>query len=51
MTYVLVDEDNSNVFSFLSKGFECFLDRRGFGLRIYHEKVPLGVGGICDMLY
>lgn len=47
---MLIDENDSNIFSFLGEVLERFLNRRGFGLRVYHEEIPLGVGGVCDML-
>ena len=46
---MLVDQNYSNVLSFLRKSCECFLYLGIFGLLIDHEEVPLRVRGLSDM--
>lgn len=47
---MLVDKDNGDIFPLLSEVLECFLDRGGLSLRVYHKEVSLGICAICDML-
>lgn len=50
-TYMLIDQQDSNIFPFLRKVLECFFNGRVLGLAVDNEEVPLGVRGSCDMLY
>lgn len=47
---MLVDKDNGDIFPLLSKVLECFLDRGGLSLRVYHKEVSLGIRAIGNML-
>lgn len=47
---MLVDKDHGNIFPLLCEVLESVLDRRGFGLGVYHEEISLPVWPVCDML-
>lgn len=49
-TYVLVDQQNSNILSLLREVLECSLDGGGLGLGVDNEEVALRVWGIGDVL-
>jgi hypothetical protein len=49
-TYVLVDEQNSNVLALGGEAVECSFDGRGLGLCVYNEKVLLAVRRLGNML-
>ncbi len=49
MVYMLVDQDNADIFALFCKSVECLLNLRLLRLPITHEEVLLGIGGLGDV--
>ncbi len=47
--YMLVDQDNANVFSLFRELVECFLNLGFLCFRVDRQEVSLGIGRVCDM--
>lgn len=48
-TYMLVDQDDPNVLSFLCKSRKCILYLRSLGFMVNDKEVSLCIGWFCDM--
>lgn len=48
-TYMLVNQHDSDILSFLCESLECLLDRRLLRFLIHDQEVLLRVGGLRDM--
>lgn len=48
--YMLINKEYGNVFSLLREALERFLNRRRFGLVVYHQEISLSVGAVGDVL-
>lgn len=48
-TYMLIDQDDTNVLALLCEAVECLLDLRFFRLSVAHEEVLLRVRRIGDV--
>jgi hypothetical protein len=49
--YMLIDQDNADVFAFLCKSPERICDLRLLCLVVHDQKVALGVGWFCDVAH
>lgn len=49
-TYMLVDQQDGNIFSFVREAVKRLFDRRCLGLLVDDKKISLRVGWICNVL-